>query len=391
MASRHSLTIQLADPSLGDLSPGHAAVVINTPDGQTYAGLGPAHHGLPYSPPSFVPQTVPAGVLPPDASNPLNYSTVFGHNSYKTFTIPVSESAAAKALAEVRRMEASGDYYNLFNSKYCTLTVNRILDAAGLGSDLLYSVPSRSIQYLSDIEKTLSLNPNAKFTVDGNNNRIPIPEALRGLQQDYAYVGGGYDTPSERVRRATAYGPDDAAPDQKNPQTDKAGVDSSPSGNPLTPGDASEAGVLPPGGGSVDDQSKASVFDKGAAPIRYLSSKVVPSSAFGIEEWPSYPQVGVGTGDKSQRSVFDRGAPAVPFLPPDELRSRDLRDPIGNSRAALPDTEAGQRGLAGRIAALAGIDPANPDPRALSPQAGGIYDDALPQPWLFRALTGGLR
>ena len=45
MASRYSLTIQLAEPSMADGSPGHAAAIVNTPSGQTYAGLGPANHG----------------------------------------------------------------------------------------------------------------------------------------------------------------------------------------------------------------------------------------------------------------------------------------------------------------------------------------------------------
>jgi len=39
MPGRHSLTVQV-DPSL----PGHVAVVINSPAGQTYAGFGPEHH-----------------------------------------------------------------------------------------------------------------------------------------------------------------------------------------------------------------------------------------------------------------------------------------------------------------------------------------------------------
>lgn len=63
MAHRNSLTIQLADPSLSEQSPGHAAVVVNTPNEQTYAGFGPASHdwrslkGM-WSSPSFRPQTV---------------------------------------------------------------------------------------------------------------------------------------------------------------------------------------------------------------------------------------------------------------------------------------------------------------------------------------------
>lgn len=53
-----------------------------------------------------------------------------------------------------------------------------------------------------------------------------------------------------------------------------------------------------------------------------------------------------------------------------------------------PDTPGG---LAGRLAALAGIDPANPDRRVLTPPENGFYNDELPQHWLFRGLTGRLR
>jgi hypothetical protein len=82
------------------------------------------------------------------------------------------------------------------------------------------------------------------------------------------------------------------------------------------------------------DQSKASVFDTGTAPIRYLSSKIIPSSA-------------------NRRNSI--GSASDPFA---------------------PDTPGG---LAGRIAALAGIAPANPDPRAPHRQENGFfYDDDLP-------------
>lgn len=101
-----------------------------------------------------------------------------------------------------------------------------------------------------------------------------------------------------------------------------------------------------PAGGSGPDQSKASVFDTGAPPIRYLSSKIIPSSA------------------NRRNSIGSASDPFSPDMP---------------------------GGLAGRIAALAGIDPANPDPRVLTPPENGFYNDELPQPWLFRALTGRLR
>jgi hypothetical protein len=72
MAPRYSMTIQLADPSVSDRSVGgHAAVIINTPDGQTYAGFGPGSYDWKslfgaWSSPRFTPQTASPGKLPAD-------------------------------------------------------------------------------------------------------------------------------------------------------------------------------------------------------------------------------------------------------------------------------------------------------------------------------------
>ena len=206
MASRYSLTIQLAEPSMADGSPGHAAAIVNTPSGQTYAGLGPANHGWSslkgaWSPPRFAPQTVPPGEVPHGYTDPNNFNTVFGHSAYATHTIPLSEQQASAALAEIERIRSEGNNYNVFNKNVCTAIVNRILEAAHVGSDVLYTVPARSEQYLSEIEKSV---PRPKFLLDGAGRPIRVPKSLRDLQSDYAFVGGGYDTPSEHLGRFPA-------------------------------------------------------------------------------------------------------------------------------------------------------------------------------------------
>jgi len=45
MASAYSITIQVADNSFFPFSPGHVALVLNTPDEQTYSGFGPLKDG----------------------------------------------------------------------------------------------------------------------------------------------------------------------------------------------------------------------------------------------------------------------------------------------------------------------------------------------------------
>ena len=105
--------------------------------------------------------------------------------------------------------------------------------------------------------------------------------------------------------------------------------------------------------------------------------------------WGSSPADAYGR-DQSNASVFDAGAPPIRYLPSRITSSSpDRRNSLGSASDPFsPDTPGG---LAGRIAALAGIDPANPDPRELTPPGNGFYHDELPEHWLFRALTGRLR
>lgn len=200
MASEHSLTIQIAPPSSDPFSPGHAAVVINTPTGQTYAGFGPnradrwlrgaySHLG------QFDVQRVDPGVSPrvgTDA-NP-DYSNVFDHKEYSTFTIPISEAQASAALAETNKL-ASGHGSYLVPWNVCSTVVDQIMQAAGLGH--LFVNPSKALSALNEAVDTLARDPNAEFTPRG----MFIPKSWRGLQKDYAFTGRGYDTPSEQSGR----------------------------------------------------------------------------------------------------------------------------------------------------------------------------------------------
>jgi hypothetical protein len=146
----------------------------------------------------------------------------------------------------------------------------------------------------------------------------------------------------------------------------------------------------------------------GASPVRTLSRNavshsppstyVLPPSVFGfsnrsgsfgsdVADWPA-ALVGLSKGDaESPTSVSGAGASAAPSVPSNEFRSSNRRNFLGNaSDASFPDKPSD---LAGRFAALVGIDRTNLVPRA--PQENGFYDDELSQPWLFRALTGRLR
>jgi hypothetical protein len=127
--------------------------------------------------------------------------------------------------------------------------------------------------------------------------------------------------------------------------------------------------------------------------------RVLPPSIFGfsdrssssssdVVDWPA-ALVGRSKGSsKSPASAFDAGAPTAPSVSSNEFRSPDRRNSLGGASDAFsPDTPGG---LAGRIAALTGIDLANPDLRVLPSYEDGSYNNGLPHPWLFRALTGRL-
>jgi hypothetical protein len=129
-----------------------------------------------------------------------------------------------------------------------------------------------------------------------------------------------------------------------------------------------------------------------------ISQRVLPPSVFGfsnlsgsfgsdVADWPA-ALVGLAKSSaKSPAPVSGAGAPVAPTIPSNEFRSSNRRSFLGSaSDASFPDTPSD---LAGRFAASVGIDRTNPKPRA--PQENGSYDGELPQPWLFRALTGRLR
>jgi hypothetical protein len=283
MAARYSLTIQIA-PGL----PGHAAVVLNGPSGQTYAGFGPEHHHRSYDEGKFDAHTVRPGEAPPP-----DFSSVVGDGSYRTFTIPISEGQAKAAHQEIGMIQTERPWYNVWNSRVCTTIVNRIAKAAGLGDDLLYTLPSRSMQYATDVKSTLAANPKANFMIDGAGRPVRIPDALRDVQQDYASVGAGYDTPSERIGHVPG-GPANFP---------------SPNGSPSFGAPSPEYTTTPnsdrPASGAADPA------------MRYLRR---------VDPRPS-------------TSVFDTGAPAVPFVPP-------TRSPIAPAPPASSNDRFGNWGYA---------------------------------------------
>ena len=273
MAPRYSMTIQI-DPSL----PGHAAVVVNEPSRQTYAGFGPEHQHHVSDKGQFDVHTVQAGGAPPP-----DHSSILSDDQQATFTIPISQAQAQAAQREIVKIQSEPLWYNgwdlaWFSShpRICTTIVNRIMEAAGLGKPL-YPVPQANFEFLSDIANTLVDDPSAKVA---KRSGLPIPDELRGLQRDYAFVGGGYDTPSERHGPLPSSIPQDL-PSQGPTSTfnDRFGNWAS-SPNELTSSDQSQPTPTDEVDrkttrylrGQIAGPSKASVFDTGASPVPYVRS-----------------------------------------------------------------------------------------------------------------------
>jgi hypothetical protein len=268
MASRYSLTVQI-NPSF----PGHAAIVVNEPDRQTYAGFGPQRHGSPWSYPKFDVNSVDRGNAPPN-----DFSSAAGGGQYKTYTIPVTEAQAQQALKEIERLRSSVGNYNIGNGNVCTTIVNKVMEAAGFGRSSLPGIlPSSFEDYLSNVENTLSANPHAGTLLDQEGITQPIPRAFRDVQQDYSAVGGGYDTAAERFGRT---------PNAKR---------SAPGLPPQTHG-GRRAGIE-----SNDLSGADQLTNDVSRPDRYLRSRLV---------------------DGSGRTVFETGAPPVPFVRSGPLATR---------------------------------------------------------------------
>jgi hypothetical protein len=241
---RHSLTVQLNPYGIG-----HAAVTLTDPSGQTYAGFGPRMHGTPVGPGKFDVHTVPSDTM----SLPPDYSNVLG-DDHRTYSLPITEEQARAAHAEIDRISHEQPWYNAMKAdpRVCTTIADRIMRAAGVDAGL-YVLPGLNDEYLSDVARTLAQDPKAKVL---SQHRLPVPDSLRGLQPDYAFIGGGYDTPVERARRSPSGDRSDATarPDQSPPFAERFGDwAASPTGSsPMPDARDGPAGDVPGGASRAD-------------------------------------------------------------------------------------------------------------------------------------------
>ncbi|WP_143278703.1 hypothetical protein [Bradyrhizobium sp. Y36] len=214
--------------------------------------------------------------------------------------------------------------------RVCTTIVDRIMRAAGVNAGL-YALPRIDDEYLSDIADTLAQDPWAKIM---SQHRLPIPDTLRGIQRDYAFIGGGYDTPSERVGR-----PQSGLSLEATGRV--AGVPERPADRDAVWPDKSSTFAERFGDWIAPLTGHASA----STPLAYIpehqlylrSADKVPATR------PEDVRIlGRMPAEKSDRSVFNSGsAGAVPFIPPDASFPSSPGNDLAERYATWPSPSGG--------------------------------------------------
>lgn len=122
------------------------------------------------------------------------------------------------------------------------------------------------------------------------------------------------------------------------------------------------------------------------APVGGTSSGPAPEAPTDVTKNHRY--LGRRKASPAQGSAFDAGAAAVPFAPSSEPTVFDRRYSMFDPNSAIWQSGANAPGggLAGRIAALAGIGELDASQRVPLPKRGLDQDD-MTQPWWLRALV----
>jgi len=182
-----------------DESVGHVTIAIGTSRGTTYVGFGPNEGRLSmlgefYAQGQFDVEFVPAGASPTIGEN--NYANPYDHQSHASFSVRVSDARANAALDRINELAGSAGNYNIPNWNVCVSIAQDIAAAAGI--EFPGGMPTAVDRDLRSISDTLARNPKAT-SYPGEFGLIPIPEGLRSLQEDYAFLGRGFDTPREML------------------------------------------------------------------------------------------------------------------------------------------------------------------------------------------------
>jgi hypothetical protein len=177
-------------------SPGHAAVVVNTPDGQTYVGLGPLRDGTQlfgglFARASYDVQHVDPGKEP--TTGAADFSTVYGHENV-SFTLPGTKPQADATLSWIQQQrdvytqpdvqlsgygnpfdfqQGGGSWQvyvkpwgynsNPFDINVCTTAADKALQVwTGSNGGILYLNPNVDGPYLTAVSDTLARHPDAQ-------------------------------------------------------------------------------------------------------------------------------------------------------------------------------------------------------------------------------------
>ncbi|MDB5600890.1 MAG: hypothetical protein JWN71_2934 [Xanthobacteraceae bacterium] len=167
--------------------PGHTTIQINRGEKATYLGLGPKTAGEPKDVASYDVVTLdkdvsPVAALRKEAINPGEYHYVDAtHNDVKSFTLPISDEQADKAMAAALKYQVKNPNYNGYPVLVGTDYALNVLEAAIPGSDM--SALSRIPSILQ--KELVSLTARGDGLVPSRGDRNPVVRTgLTGLQQD---------------------------------------------------------------------------------------------------------------------------------------------------------------------------------------------------------------
>ena len=143
---------------------------------------------------AYIPGKFDTHTIKPGEALPSDYSNT-GLGPYGTFTIPVSEAQANRTCGNRADQPI---WYGIQRPRFEVLLDGCQSDHAGCRTGQPALCGSASELRIS-IRRCGHACPDPRAQI-ARRTGVPIPASLRRIQQDYAYVGGGYDTPPERLR-----------------------------------------------------------------------------------------------------------------------------------------------------------------------------------------------
>lgn len=124
MSGQYTITVVVGAGSVGELTPGHAAIQIHGPNGKTtYFGFGPVQSGNPSGLGQYDIIQLPNGMSPVGALRDPNYEYQYidsNHYPTKSFSFAISDAQATAALLAAVSYKQQNPNYVVLDQTVCT-------------------------------------------------------------------------------------------------------------------------------------------------------------------------------------------------------------------------------------------------------------------------------